>query len=232
MTRILDKLKERLAAPFRGKGDHELAYWRSRKEAEGQLSNDHYVKFYTSHFGFEPSFYAGKRVLDIGCGPRGSLEWANMAAERVGLDPLANEYLRLGADKHAMRYVASPAEKIPFADGHFDVVCSFNSLDHVDNLERTIAEIIRVVRPGGHVLLLTDVNHDPTPAEPIVFSWEVVDAFKPALECLEVRRYEKKAVGLYQSIDEALAYDDANTTRRYGVLSAKFRKPSASNDRA
>lgn len=230
MTRILERLKERLAAPFRDKGDHELAYWRSRKKAEGQLSNDHYVKFYTSHFGFEPSFYAGKRVLDIGCGPRGSLEWANMAAERVGLDPLADSYLRLGADKHAMRYVAAPAEAMPFESGHFDVVCSFNSLDHVDDLDRTIAEIIRVIRPGGHFLLLTDVNHDPTPAEPIVLTWDAVDAFAPALECLEVRHYEKRAAGLYQSIDEGIAYDHKDPTRRYGILSAKFRKPSAAGD--
>jgi len=56
-------------------------------------------------------------ALDIGCGPRGSLEWADMTKERYGLDPLANEYLKLGADKHKMKYVASGAEKIPFEDG-------------------------------------------------------------------------------------------------------------------
>ena len=32
-------------------------------------------------------------TTDIGCGPRGSLEWATMAAERVGLDPPVNKYL-------------------------------------------------------------------------------------------------------------------------------------------
>src|SRR4029079_10710133 len=101
--------------------------------------------FYTSHFGLSASDYAGKRILDIGCGPRGSLEWADMTAERVGLDPLADEYLKLGAKNHKMSYVAAPSEKIPFPDGHFDVVCSFNSLDHVDDIPTTINKIIRVV---------------------------------------------------------------------------------------
>ena len=65
-------------------------------------------------FDLEPSFYEGKRILDIGCGPCGSLEWADMAAERVGLDPLVPQSMELGAKKHEMTYVAAPSEKIPF----------------------------------------------------------------------------------------------------------------------
>ncbi len=73
-------------------------------------------------FGLPLELYDGKRVLDLGCGPRGSLEWAERAAERVGLDPLADEYQRLHSREHAMTYVAAPAEAIPFPDSHFDVV--------------------------------------------------------------------------------------------------------------
>jgi len=206
------------------KGHHELAYWQKRKAAEGTLANEQYQAFYTSHFGLSCDDYAGKRVLDIGCGPRGSLEWASMAAERIGVDPLAAEYRKLGAADHQMRYVACGAEHIPFADGHFDIVTSFNSLDHVDDLDETIAEIGRVVRPGGLFLLLTDVNHDPTPAEPIVFGFDVVDGFLPAFEVLETRHYEKRIRGLYQSIDADVPYDHADRTRRYGILSAKLRR--------
>ena len=105
-------------------------------------------------------------MLDIGCGPRGSLELADTALERVGLDPLAKEYLKLGDASHMMTYVASRSESIPFADGYFDIVCSFNSFDHVADLKRTIiAEIVRVVKPGGLFLLLSEVNHAPTKTE-------------------------------------------------------------------
>jgi hypothetical protein len=44
-------------------------------------------------------FFKGKKFLDIGCGPRGSLEWASQATTRVCADPLAVQYGKLGADK-------------------------------------------------------------------------------------------------------------------------------------
>jgi ubiquinone/menaquinone biosynthesis C-methylase UbiE len=208
------------------KGHEELRYWRDRKREEQTLSNDHYSRFYTTHFGLAQEEYRGKRILDIGCGPRGSLEWAEMAAERVGLDPLAESYEALGTREHAMTYVTAPAERIPFPDGHFDVVCSFNSLDHVDDLDRSIQEIGRVVAPGGLFLLITEVNHPPQFTEPISYSWDVAEKLVPPLELVEVRRYERRARGIYQSIEADVEYDDSNPEHRPGVLSAKFVKPA------
>lgn len=156
------------------KKGHELKYWKGRYREEGDLKHDHYEQFYTTVFAFAHEFYKGKRILDIGCGPRGSLEWADWAAERIGLDPLAEEYLRLGADKHKMVYVKAPSDKIPFSKGYFDVVTSFNSLDHVDNLERTIQEIIRVTKSGGVFLLIVEINHPPTLTEPVTLRRESV----------------------------------------------------------
>jgi len=209
----------------RTKEEHELSYWQRRLAIEGTLANGHYREFHTDHFGFAPGDFAGKRVLDIGCGPRGSLEWADMAAERVGLDPLAAEYLRIGADKHRMRYVAAPSEKMPFADAHFDFVFSFNSLDHVEDVDATIAEIKRVVRPGGYFLLLTDVNHDPTPYEPQSFGWDIRDRFLPEFELAKVGEYERlRDQGIYDSLRPGAPYDHGNPEKRYGILSAKFRR--------
>jgi len=227
MKSIIQSAKQRIQAAFGGtvdKGEHELKYWRKRQQAEGTLGNDHFTYFYTEHFGLSFADYQGKRVLDIGCGPRGSLEWASMAAERVGLDPLADEYKQLGADQHAMTYVASPAEQIPFADGHFDVVCSFNSLDHVDDLDRTIAEIIRVVAPGGRFLLISDLNHEPTACEPISFGFEIVDRFAPPLTLVERRDFAKSEPGVYQSIRAGVPYDHSRP-KSYGIISACFVKP-------
>ena len=205
----------------------ELRYWTKRKRAEGTLENTHFKRYYTTLFDLEPESYTGKRILDVGCGPRGSLEWATMAAERVGLDPLADSYLELGASAHEMSYVNANSEEIPFADGHFDVVCTFNCLDHVNDLDETIDELIRVLAPGGLLLLLTDLNHEPTECEPITFSWDVVELFKPSLSLLWEKHFEKSQPGLYQSLDAGVVYDHDMPGKRYGVLAAKFHKAHA-----
>jgi len=210
--------------PRRSKEQAELAYWRERKMVEGALVGEHYGYFYTTHFGLTREFYEGKRILDIGCGPRGSLQWADMAAERVGMDPLAEEYAKLGAAKQQMSYVKGYSEAIPFDDGYFDVVCSFNSLDHVSNLDRTVSEIGRVTKSQGLFLLLTDVNHQPTPTEPISFTWDITNRFSGAFDLLGEQYYERVQGGLYASILDNRPYDLGNTAERYGVLSAKFQK--------
>lgn len=224
----LSRLRNRVVRVLRGatglKERCELDYWRGRVRQEGSLRNDHYARFFTEHFGLDRSFYEGKKVLDIGCGPRGSLEWASMAMERVGLDPLADSYRALGTGGHAMSYVSSPAERIPFEDAHFDVVCSFNSLDHVEDLDRVVLEITRVVKGNGVFLLLTDVDHAPTPTEPLSYSWDVVRRFAEGFDLVEERRYEAHPQGLYDAILAGVRYDHGNGKRRKGVLSALFRR--------
>jgi len=208
------------------KAEAEIQYWRQTKEKEksGVLSHSHFEYFYTIHFNLDKSFYRDKRILDIGCGPRGSLEWADNTMQRVGLDPLGKSYKELGIGNHKMLYVSSVAENMPFADEYFDIVTSFNSLDHVDNLENAIGEIIRVTKPAGLFLLLTDVNHQPTTAEPMSFSWDILEKFMPQMKVLENKHYEKSQNGIYQSIKAAIAYDHSNPVKRYGVLSAKLQK--------
>jgi 2-polyprenyl-3-methyl-5-hydroxy-6-metoxy-1,4-benzoquinol methylase len=202
----------------------EIAYWRERKAAEGSLSNSHYEFFWTDHFGLDRDHYDGKRMLDVGCGPRGSLEWATGAVERQGLDPLADSYRELGTDSHAMSYVATGAEHIPFPDGHFDVVSTINSLDHVEDLDATIEELKRVVRPGGELLLITDVNHDPTPCEPHDISWDIVARFAPGFRVVDLRHFEKVPAGMYDSLRHPVAYDHNRPGRRYGILSVRLER--------
>ena len=215
---------DRVQSPEKVKERHALYHWIERKAIEGDLHNKHFKQFYTDHFGLDGSFYAGKKIMDIGCGPRGSLEWANMAAECVGLDPFAKAYLKLGADKHNMMYVPAYAENMPFPNGHFDIVSSFNSFDHVDDLGKTISEIVRVVAPGGTFLLITDIRTYSTICEPQVFSWDIVDKFKPYFDIGEIRHYEYTENGIYESVLAGVIYDHYNTANRKGVLSARFTK--------
>jgi SAM-dependent methyltransferase len=171
------------------KSDAEYAYWAGRLRAEGTLSNDHYERIYTTSFGLDRSDFVEKRVLDIGCGPRGSLEWATEATERVGLDPLVDRYRALGIDAHEMTYIDASAENIPFPNDHFDIVTALNALDHVDDVDAAVREITRVARPGALGLVLVEVNHAPTVTEPHSLDWHVLSRFSD-WDVIRARRVE------------------------------------------
>src|SRR5919108_2812412 len=202
----------------------EIDNWQRRQANEGHLRNDWYEHFYTVHFQLGPDFYTGKRLLDIGCGPRGSLVWATSAVLRVGVDPLAESYRQFGTKDHRMSYVEGSGERLPVRDGSVDVVSSFNSLDHTDRHESVIDEIVRVLRPGGTFLLLVDINHPATDSEPVTLGWNIVDRFQPALELVSSTHFEHRG-GVYQSAYKGTPFDHARGSERQGVLSAVFRKP-------
>ena len=94
---------KRLVAPDAAKRDAEMQYWRQKQREENQLSHDHYSYFYTDFFKLTLDDYTDMCVLDIGCGPRGSLEWATTAKQRVGLDPLVDSYRELGLRRYPVR---------------------------------------------------------------------------------------------------------------------------------
>jgi SAM-dependent methyltransferase len=56
------------------------------------------------------------------------------------------------ARKRGLDVHEGSATSLPFSDGAFDVTCSFKVLPHVPDIERALAEMARVTRPGGHVI--------------------------------------------------------------------------------
>ena len=146
-----------------------------------------------------------------------------MASRRIGLDPLAKEYLRLGADRHRMDYIDANSERIPLDDSECDAVFAFNALDHVEDVDQTIKEIKRVTRPGGIFLLLVEVNHPPTDCEPHELTPTLlIDSLKPEFSCETLHVYRPVAQGMYESIHAGKEISHPEETREKGYLSAKF----------
>jgi SAM-dependent methyltransferase len=211
----------------RFKGFHELRYWRgvtrpiAHDLAKLEHERAHYEFFFTIFFGLSVDDYADSAVLDIGCGPCGSLEWANSARERVGLDPLADRYRKLAEDEQAMTYCAASSEEIPFPDGHFDCVSTFNSLDHVDDVARTIREIKRVAAPAGRILLIVEIGHAPTPTEPHWLDKSVVEQFAPEFGPISVRLFGvRDDHNLYASLRHNVPYVEGEP----GILAARLER--------
>jgi SAM-dependent methyltransferase len=84
------------------------------------------------------------RLLDVGCGNKPYLSWFSRVTAYVGLDVTTDS----DAD-----VIVKPGESWPFEDASFDVVISTQVLEHVEDFENVRAEIGRVLRPGGQVVI-------------------------------------------------------------------------------
>lgn len=103
----------------------------------------------------------GERVLDVGCGEGRHVLSARLGhpVHAVGLDlsadDLATASARAGefADQApsggSLRFLQGSALDLPFADDSFDVVICSEVLEHIFDHRRVLAEIARVLRPGG-----------------------------------------------------------------------------------
>lgn len=94
----------------------------------------------------------GGSIFEAGCGTGLILDKLRPHARRVtGLDLSAGMLQR--ARGRALPVVQGSIARLPFSDGEFDLVCSFKVLAHIESITEAIAELARVTRPGGHLLL-------------------------------------------------------------------------------
>jgi SAM-dependent methyltransferase len=99
------------------------------------------------------------RMLEVGSGAHGIL-FGSGSARAVGVDPLAAEYKRLfPAWQGAMPTIAASGEALPFGDGSFDVVVCDNVVDHAGRPPVILAELARVLAPGGILYFTVNVHH-------------------------------------------------------------------------
>lgn len=101
---------------------------------------------------------AGDRVLEVGCG-RGHLtgRLADRGIDVIGIDanPMAAEVA--GSD----RIMTMRAETLEFDNATFDAVVSIHAIEHLPQLDAAVAEMARVLKPGGQALYIY-------PAEPVM----------------------------------------------------------------
>lgn len=107
----------------------------------------------------------GMRALDLACGT-GDIAFtlATRGADVVGLD-ITHRMLQLARSKGgAAQFVTGDMLALPFGDEAFDLLTTGYGLRNVPDIPRAIAEMQRVLKPGG-ILLSLDFNR---PANPIV----------------------------------------------------------------
>jgi ubiquinone/menaquinone biosynthesis C-methylase UbiE len=93
-------------------------------------------------------------LLDIGCGPGAALEHADpIGADVAGVDPSPSMVDRASQRVPQAEVKVGSAESIPFPDDRFTVVISVSSYHHWADQEAGLKEIIRVLTPGGRLVV-------------------------------------------------------------------------------
>ncbi|HXG48980.1 MAG TPA: class I SAM-dependent methyltransferase [Methylomirabilota bacterium] len=109
-----------------------------------------------------------ENAIEVGCGPYTNIR---LMLERcrprhlVLSDPLIRTYVKFKLTFVAEMYREAacmlddhPLEELPFADSYFDLAVMINVLDHVQDAHRCMTSLLRVIKPGGFLVLGQDLT--------------------------------------------------------------------------
>jgi SAM-dependent methyltransferase len=124
--------------------DSQQVYWDgiSTEEAAASPQREKAVSFLPG----------GAKVLDVACGSAANASLIARKCTYFGSD-ISQTGLRR-ANTSALRLVCGDADQLPFAGESFDATISTFALEHCVNPVRMLHEMLRVVRPGGRIVLL------------------------------------------------------------------------------
>ncbi|UWF59416.1 class I SAM-dependent methyltransferase [Brucella sp. 2716] len=117
--------------------------------------------FHVQRYALARRFLSGKRVLDCACGEGyGSAYMATIATHVTGVDVATSaiEVCRARYENQEnLSFTVGDICSLPFPDASFDVVCCFETIEHLDksNSEVALNELVRVLAPHGTLLIST-----------------------------------------------------------------------------
>lgn len=117
------------------------------EEETYETRQEHYARY-----NFASTFCKEKMVLDVACGVGyGSYLIKNSAKRVIGVDISkdAITHAKAHCADQKIEFIVSDATKLPFPDNFFDVIVSFETIEHVRNHEKYLSECKRVLKGGG-----------------------------------------------------------------------------------
>jgi SAM-dependent methyltransferase len=149
-----------------------------------------YEHFHRYVFALE--FVRGKRVLDAACGEGyGSALLATTAQQVTGVD-VAPEAVEHAAERYAaenLSFQAADCTALPFDDGSFDCVVSFETLEHLEGQDKLMREFRRVLQPGGFLLISTPDKAVYTDRQNNRNEFHVAELYRNEFEALVGRHF-------------------------------------------
>lgn len=96
---------------------------------------------------------SGLRTVDVGCGTGEMSTRAEAGGASVVAVDIGFRLLEITRSKSVRRVVQADALLLPFVEGSFDLVISSECIEHTHDGRRAVGEMLRVLRPGGHLAL-------------------------------------------------------------------------------
>lgn len=115
------------------------------------------ASIHLNRYALARPFCEGKIVLDVACGEGyGSYllkMWGAKQIEAVDIDSEAIEKASIMFSNENINYMCQNAEKLPYADNSFDLIVSLETIEHLDNPDKFLLELRRVIKPDGTIIL-------------------------------------------------------------------------------
>ena len=120
---------------------------------DNNLFNEHLARYRFAVRFVQP----GAVVLDAGCGSGYGSAELGAAGSITGTDISADavRYAQENFGRHGVRFVQAACERLPFADAIFDVVTTFEVIEHLEHWQKLLEESRRVLKPSGVLLVST-----------------------------------------------------------------------------
>ena len=133
------------------KPELEFTGERFTPECVREIAYEHWHRY-----AWAAEMVAGKRVLDAACGEGYGSHLLSARAEQVtGLDVSEQtvEHARQRYRADNLKFECGDATQLPYEDNSFDVVVSFETLEHLEAQDRLLTEFRRVLVPDGFLLV-------------------------------------------------------------------------------
>ena len=158
----------------------------------GEIWIEHWHRYH-----FASRWARGLRVLDIACGEGyGSALLARSASHVVGVDvsPQAIEHARRSYSSIAnVEFKTGSCTAIPLPDASVDVAISFETVEHIGEQDEFMAELARVLKPGGVVILSCPNKAEYTDKRRTENEFHVKELYRDELAALVKKRFAHAA---------------------------------------
>jgi ubiquinone/menaquinone biosynthesis C-methylase UbiE len=172
----------------------ELAFTGERyvPGVQGEIWIEHWHRYH-----FAARMAAGKRVLDVACGEGyGSALLALVADSVTGADLSAEAIAHARAAYPSLPHLAfieAPCTRLPVPDASFDLVVSFETVEHIQEQGAFVDEIRRVLAPGGVLLISCPNKREYSDRRQYANEFHVKELYRDELASLLARRFAHTA---------------------------------------